>query len=783
MKLNAKILFYILTTTVLLFISSIGFISFKSKDRAFEDSKIIVNSYVREYANQVKYNLDVEIDISRTMAQTFLGYKNISPDIRQPIYNDILRNVFIENHGFIAVWTSWELEAFGKNYTKSHGRIRTEVFERGGQVMVKQDSLEMDTYDPEMQYYQVKRKKEEIITEPYYYSYSGKKEDEILETSLCVPIVEEDEFIGLTGIDMPLERYQTLIGNIKPYENSFAYFLSNEGRFIAHPDKNHINEKISEVMAIENAKYKIDEKIKKGETFSFITNSINGKASYASFAPVTIGRSKTPWSIGVVVPIEEVMKDANNNFKISIFAGILGMIILTVVTLSIARYITKPLQRITKILKNLARGDISETKEMAIRSNDEIGQIRNSVNVLVAGLRRTALFANAIERGNLDSHFRPLSENDVLGSALLEMRKSLKEAKLEDKRRKEADENQNWATRGYAKFGEILRHNNDNVEDFGYELINNLVKYLGASQGGFFLINDIEENNQFIELIAAYAYDRKKHDEKKINIGVGLVGRCVLEKMTIYMTDIPENYMRITSGLGDENPTSLLIIPMKVNDQVMGVLELASFKEIPSHQIEFIEKIGESIAATVSNIKTNLRTSRLLLETKAQSEALAEHEESLNQHMQELRKAQEESEKREAEMSALWKTVNSYSLITELDINGNILKMNPRAISAFNLNDKEIKNLSIKNIVVKTELSEEENNLFWEEIRHGKIKRRVIFINSSKNLWISETYSPIFDNEGKITKILNIGVDITESKKQELFLKNQIEELKKAAQK
>ena len=132
----------------------------------------------------------------------------------------------------------------------------------------------------------------------------------------------------------------------------------------------------------------------------------------------------------------------------------------------------------------------------------------------------------------------------------------------------------------------------------------------------------------------------------------GLLGRCIQEKETIYLTDIPDNYIKINSGLGDANPRSLLLVPMVMNDDVFGVIEIASFKEFQPFQIEFVEKIGESIAATFSTVKINMQTTKLLNQSRIQTEELAAQEEEMRQNMEELRATQEQSYRKEEELKA-----------------------------------------------------------------------------------------------------------------------------------
>ncbi|MCB2196192.1 MAG: GAF domain-containing protein [Bacteroidetes bacterium] len=343
------------------------------------------------------------------------------------------------------------------------------------------------------------------------------------------------------------------------------------------------------------------------------------------------------------------MEDSFVNLENFIFvAGIILVVISIIIALFLAQLLIKPIRKIKDILIMMGKG-VMPNKQIKER-NDEIGEMAAALNALIRGLKETTDFSIEIGKGNFDSPFVPLSEDDDLGNALLEMRTNLKRATEEEARRKKEDDQRNWATQGIAKFGDILRQNNDNLEKLSYDVISNLVKYCDANQGGLFIVNDDDENNKYIEMASAYAFNRKKFLEKKIDMGVGLVGRAVQEAETIYITDVPNDYININSGLGDENPKSILIVPLVVNDQVYGVIEMASFKEFEKYQIEFVEKIGENIASTLSSVKVNIRTAELLERTKQQAEEMRAQEEEMRQNMEELQATQEESARREAEL-------------------------------------------------------------------------------------------------------------------------------------
>jgi PAS domain S-box-containing protein len=272
----------------------------------------------------------------------------------------------------------------------------------------------------------------------------------------------------------------------------------------------------------------------------------------------------------------------------------------------------------------------------------DYNQLTFSYEKLQQDITHATNFIKAIESGNLDSEYEGnLAEEErasPLAEALLSMRGQMKEIAEKERER-------NWATEGLARFVEILRANNDNIETLYNNIIGSLVKYLGANQGGLFVINDEDEENQFIELVACYAFDRKKYLTKKLELGEGLVGQCVLEQEKIYMTEIPQSYMNITSGLGDANPSSLIIVPLKVNDKIYGVVEIASFRKFLPYQIEFIERLGESIASSIANAKVGSKTQRLLKESQMKEEQLRSQEEEMRQNMEELSATQEEMQR------------------------------------------------------------------------------------------------------------------------------------------
>ena len=457
------------------------------------------------------------------------------------------------------------------------------------------------------------------------------------------------------------------------------------------------------------------------------------------------------------------MEKSFNNFQNLVFImGILLVLCAIITAIFTTNSLVKPINSLKNIIIEMGMGVLPS--EQIKTGGDEIGDMAYAVNSLVDGLKEISKFSLEIGNGNFHSQFTPLSKKDILGNALLIARDNLKKAQEDEKQRQKEDEERNWATRGLAKFSELLRYNNDNINNLSENLISHIVKYMGANQGGIFIMND-DNADKFIELTACYAYERHKYKEKKINIGVGLVGRCVKENETIYMTDIPQNYINITSGLGEAPPTSLLLVPLNVNEITFGIIELASFQEFAPYQIEFLEKVGESIASTISSVKINMKTATLLKESQEQSEKLAQQEEEVRQNMEEMQATQEEAERKEAQTISILDAVDKSILKAELSLDAHIIEVNHKYVSTLSYKQAELIGKNIKTFISNDELPRFDN--LWKKVLTGHIENVVAYrktkMGELKQLFIS--YTPVKDKTTKeITKVLFLAHDISNIK-------------------
>ncbi|EMR01014.1 GAF domain-containing protein [Cesiribacter andamanensis] len=253
----------------------------------------------------------------------------------------------------------------------------------------------------------------------------------------------------------------------------------------------------------------------------------------------------------------------------------------------------------------------------------------------LSNVEKNIAFAEEISKGNLSLEHTLGEQQDELSKALINMRQSLLEASLRE-------QHERFVNTGVARIGEILRNNINNLEELTDRVLKEIVTYLQLNQGGLFLVEEDEKDHKFLSLNACFAYNRKKYLQRSIEIGEGLVGQAYLEKDVLYLTDVPQGYTTITSGLGHATASSILIVPLVNNDEIIGILEVASLQVIPENHINFLKKASESIASTLLSARVNAKTKKLLEQAQYQAEAIQAQEEEMRQHLEELEATQEE---------------------------------------------------------------------------------------------------------------------------------------------
>lgn len=441
--------------------------------------------------------------------------------------------------------------------------------------------------------------------------------------------------------------------------------------------------------------------------------------------------------------------NSQRQIRVAIF---LGMII-NFILLSLAYWFTLkstifPLKTVQLIIKDLSKGKL-KTRHQA-HSNEKLGGVFSDINQLAENLEQISDFASQIGSENFSANLEPRSQEDDLVYALLEMKNNLK---------KNTDENykRNWVNEGMQDFGRILRQGNT-LEGLCRAIISNLVKHLNINQGGIFILQENEiTKKQELNLLASYAYDKLKYQQKTIQIGQGLIGQSILDKEILYLNKVPNGYTNITSGLGQTTPQVLLIIPLLLNDEVYGAIELASFRDFKEHELDFIKRLAENVASSISSLNASLKAKILLQKTQTLAEHTKAQEISLTQQMKnlaydqvEMLRIQQDIKTKENNLKA---AINHTDiLIIALDKEYNITVINhPYAAMLQRLRGSKV-SLGMNLLEILSPAEQEEWLPYYRRAMHGETYTIIRNIKDYENsdIYYQISFHTIYDKNQKV---------------------------------
>ncbi|MDN5213532.1 PAS domain S-box protein [Fulvivirgaceae bacterium BMA12] len=378
---------------------------------------------------------------------------------------------------------------------------------------------------------------------------------------------------------------------------------------------------------------------------------------------------------------------------------------------------------------------------------------------------------NGIFETDNEFSFQNLKPEDPLRVIIEDIRKKLDLQKQEEDRR-------NWTIQGLANFGTLIRNEEHDLSNLGNLLISKLVEYTNCNQGAIFTIGAEEDGSQFLEQLSCYAYDRRRFGEKKVKVGVGLLGQCVLEKQTIYLKEVPDDYVYITSGLGFDTPRTLVILPLLANENVYGAVELASFEVLEDYKISFLEKLSESIALTIASQKHKSHTQKLLEESQKLSSELQEKEAAMQESFEKLASTQDEMHQHQMELDGLFRAINNYLVTAEIDMEGKVMGTNKNLLHLFEYKYEEVVGMSITRLLNDDKMLSSE---FWERLASGKAVSQDHLCKTKAQIpfWLKVSFTPVENTKGEIYKVLMLAENITEEKLREAELQSHIQAIDK----
>ena len=263
--------------------------------------------------------------------------------------------------------------------------------------------------------------------------------------------------------------------------------------------------------------------------------------------------------------------------------------------------------------------------------------------MLLQSFTITSKSAKAINENEELSH-QLFLEKEGLAQKIEERTKELQQQQEKLISHQEKDRQQNWLNTGFAIINDVLSENKDNFKKLSRKILSMLVKRMGARYGALYILNDDELNEPYLEMVADFGCSKElKTKNAKIPTDSGLVGATFSDNQVQYISDIPEDYVKINSGLGESKPKSLLIAPLSTDEAVLGVVELASYENFKPIEIEFIKKIAFSIATNLNIVKMNERNVNLIQQFQEQAESIQEKEEQMRITLEELQYVREQN--------------------------------------------------------------------------------------------------------------------------------------------
>ncbi len=402
--------------------------------------------------------------------------------------------------------------------------------------------------------------------------------------------------------------------------------------------------------------------------------------------------------------------------------------------------------------------------------------VDESMNSLIANLEKATNFIQNISKGNYEIQWDGMNEKNAkmnqtnIAGELIRMREQMKQVKEKDRQRI-------WITEGLSRFGDIIRKRQDNIEMLLDNLISSLVKYVNVNVGGLFILEEQDEN-QVLQLRACYAYDRKKYINKTVELGEGLIGQAYMEGRTIYLKKVPEDYIKISSGLGDTKPKCLLVVPLRSNDKIEGVLELAAFKEFEAHEIEFLEQLTGTLASAILTTKTAGRTQSLLNTSQQRAEELRAQDEEMRQNMEEIQATQEQMGRQMLEANELKGSLEQErylfaSLMDNLpdniyfkDRQSKLIRVSKFMCDAFGLPEKKLigkSDFDFQDDAYARLAYDDEQNI----MATGKPKINFLEKETREDgteIWVSTTKMPLINSYGEVVGTFGISRDVSKLK-------------------
>lgn len=397
----------------------------------------------------------------------------------------------------------------------------------------------------------------------------------------------------------------------------------------------------------------------------------------------------------IIQEISERVSDSIVNMSIVLLIScIVALSVVALISWRIQHSVSKSLALVTLKMDQLSKGQLDQ-EDLDVATSDDIGRLSQIFNKLAV---RFSLFMEISEKF-LQGQTAKIDDDmqGEFGHSLIRMRKQAEEKKFaEETLREERDKlsQEDWLKSNLAEVSKSLQ-GLKNIEKFAKVLLDKLAPVLDAPAGAFYLKEKDEKGEHFLSLIGSHAYTQRKNISDRFKLREGQVGQCAYEKKPILLTKIPEDYIQISSGLGESTPKNIIDQPIVFEEELLAVIEFASFGEFSAKHMELLDQVSKTIGVIMKTISSSNQTEKLLIEAKAQSEALEQQSyelKTINEEMEEkaneLKLSQNELKNEREELRATNEELEEKTEYLEAQKLENEIKSNELHVAKVGLEEK-----------------------------------------------------------------------------------------------
>lgn len=377
-----------------------------------------VSTLVTESARSFQDQLNNELSVTKTLAVAMQGFVNADDKWKLSVQKQMQYDVLKKHKNIRSLWVNWDLSKYDRR-SDSKGRLRCTYYWENDAILYRQDTASFQNLS-DKSLWVTKNLNGNTILEPYFYKYRSSDDKKIHMTSLISPIVYNGELVGTVGCDIDLTEMKERVDKLQLFSNSYSFLLSNGGIYVSHPDTSVIGKTMAEINADEDKEQHISEKIAKGQAFTIsATHSDTGKEVVAYFNPITMEGSDSPWCLGVMVIIDDVLDESRSRGVVLFIVGIVGLILITLVIVIVSTQISRRVIKGVNFASQISNGDLNAT--MDDNSSDEIGQLSKSLSSMADRLRTTFRSIGSASEEIIDSGQTMNTSTEALNTTVEEL--------------------------------------------------------------------------------------------------------------------------------------------------------------------------------------------------------------------------------------------------------------------------------------------------------------------------------------------------------------------------